>query len=108
MAVSSPIGLSNSSMSAHRRTRETVSKMSNVTIDSHIGEGSEELAPSEGVERSQRLVEQEDPRALGQRKAEFDLGRPPESELTARMSVLSVTGVPGQPVRSRRWADNEH
>ena len=33
--------------------------MSNVTIDSHIGEGSGAFAPSEGVERSQRLVEQE-------------------------------------------------
>ena len=48
-----------------------------VTFDGHIGEGGEELAPGEGIERGERLVEQEDARPLGERKAERDLGSLP-------------------------------
>jgi len=45
-----------------------------VTADGHIGERGEELPPGEGIERGQRLVQQQDARPLGQRKAERDLG----------------------------------
>ena len=44
-----------------------------VTFDGHLGEGGEELPPGEGIERSERLVEQEDARPLGERQAERDL-----------------------------------
>jgi hypothetical protein len=53
-----------------------------VTFDAHIGEGGEELAPGEGIERSERLVQQQDARPLGERKAERDLG-----SLSARQRV---------------------
>jgi len=43
-------------------------------VDGHIGEGGEELAPCEGIEGGERLVEQKDARLLGERKAERDLG----------------------------------
>jgi hypothetical protein len=45
-----------------------------VTVDSHSGEGGEELASGEGIERGERLVQQQDARPLAERKAERDLG----------------------------------
>jgi hypothetical protein len=56
-----------------------------VTVDGHIGEGGEELAPREGIEGGERLVEQEDARPLGERPG----GR--------RRAVLQTTSSIGYP-----------